>query len=365
MTPTPSLTIQSVTARGVRVPLTFALGTSAATVRSVPLLLVDLHMQEGVTGRSYLFGYTTSGVHAVAGHISEAVELVRGRAGSPLDLGQFLERRFALIGVTGTVRMALSAIDIAAWDALGVALQKPLACLLGAEPKAVPAYDSRGLGLMPVDQLINETGLLLSRGLHAIKIRLGYPTLSEDVAAVRAVRRTAPDDVSLMVDYNQALSITEALSRGRALEGEGLLWIEEPIRHDDWRGNAAIARDLTVPLQLGENFNGPQAMMTALSEDACDCVMPDVSRIGGVSGWVQAAGIAAAWNIGMSSHLMPEISVHLLAATPTMHWLEYVDWADAFLLEPLEITDGAALCPPRPGLGIAWDEAKLKQLEAL
>jgi mandelate racemase len=361
----PPLTIKSVTTRGVKVPLTFALGTSAAIVRAVPLLLVDLHMQEGVTGRSYLFCYTPSGARTVAGHITEAVELIQGRECSPLDLGQLLSRRFALLGVTGTARMALSAIDIAAWDALGVALQQPLVRLLGSEAKAVPAYDSRGLGLMPEDKLADEAGQLISSGLQAVKVRLGYPTLKEDLTAVRAVRRTAPDNVRLMVDYNQALTPTEALLRGRALEGEGILWIEEPIRHDDWRGNAALARDLTVPLQLGENFNGPQAMMTALAENACDYVMPDVARIGGVTGWVQAAGLAAARGIEMSSHLMPEISVHLLAATPTMHWLEYVDWADAILLEPPKISDGSAECPTRPGLGMIWDESRLKHLDTL
>jgi mandelate racemase len=362
---TPPLTIKSVTTRGVKVPLTFALGTSAAIVRAVPLLLIDLHMQEGVTGRSYLFCYTPSGARAVAGHIAEAVDLIQGRACSPLDLGQLLTRRFALLGDTGTARMALSAIDIAAWDALGVALQQPLVRLLGSEAKAVPAYDSRGLGLMSEDKLADEASQLLSSGLKAVKVRLGYPSVSEDLAAVRAVRKTAPADVRLMVDYNQALSPTEALLRGRALEGEGILWIEEPIRHDDWRGNAALARDLAVPLQLGENFNGPQAMMTALAEDACDYVMPDVARIGGVTGWVQAAGLAAARGIEMSSHLMPEISVHLLAATSTMHWLEYVDWADAILLEPLKISDGSAECPTRPGLGMIWDESRLKHLDTL
>lgn len=359
------LTIKSITTRGVKVPLTFTLGTSAAIVRAVPLLLVDLETKEGVTGRSYLFCYTPSGARAVAGHIAEAVELIKGHVCCPLDLGQLLARRFALLGDIGTVRMALSAIDIAAWDAVGVALQQPLVRLLGAEAKAVPAYDSRGLGLMPEDKLVDEAGQLLASGLRAVKVRLGYPNIKEDLAAVRAVRRTAPDNVNLMVDYNQALSPTEALLRGRALEGEGLLWIEEPIRHDDWRGNATLARDLAVPLQLGENFNGPQAMMTALAEDACDYVMPDVARIGGVTGWVQAAGLAAARGIKMSSHLMPEISVHLLAATPTMHWLEYVDWADTILLEPLKISDGVAECPTRPGIGIVWDETRLKHIEAL
>lgn len=163
-------------------------------------------------------------------------------------------------------------------------------------------------------------------------------------------------DVELMVDYNQALSVAEALVRGRALQSEGVAWLEEPIRHDDLRGNAEIARVLDLPLQLGENFNGPQDMLQALDARACNLVMPDVARIGGVSGWMQAAGVAAARGMLMSSHLMPEISAHLLTATPTCHWLEYVDWADVLLQQPLRIENGFAVVPDRPGAGMVWDD---------
>ena len=120
-----------------------------------------------------------------------------------------------------------------------------------------------------------------------------------------------------------------------------------------------------MPLQIGENFNGPEAMAEALAAAACDYVMPDVGRIGGVTGWMQAAGLAAARGVEMSSHLVPEVSVHLLAATPTAHWLEYVDWADAILEEPMQMVDGAVTPSERPGLGIAWDEAKLRRLSDL
>jgi mandelate racemase len=171
------------------------------------------------------------------------------------------------------------------------------------------------------------------------------------------VRRRLPDQVQLMVDYNQALSVDDALARGRALQSEGVAWLEEPIRHDDHPGNAAIARALDLPLQIGENFNGAQDLERALDAGACDLVMPDVARIGGVSGWMQAAAIAAVRGVPMSSHLMPEISGHLLAATPTCHWLEYVDWADVLVQEPLRVDGGRALIPDRPGTGLVWDDA--------
>ena len=182
---------------------------------------------------------------------------------------------------------------------------------------------------------------------------------------MRAIRERIPDEVQVMVDYNQALTTAEAIRRGLALQAHGVYWLEEPIRHDDYRGNAKIARILDVPLQIGENFNGPEAMADAFVANACDYVMPDAGRIGGVTGWMQSAGIAAARGVEMSSHLIPEVSVHLLGATPTAHWLEYVDWADAILEEPLEVIDGAVTASARPGAGLSWDEAKLRRLSAL
>ena len=362
MTPVhlPTLTLRGVRTVAVEVPLRYVLGTSAATVRAAPLLLVDVETEQGIVGRTYIFCYRRSGARSIAQVVEEAAELVRGEAIAPLSMAATLQRRYALLGVTGIVRMALSAFDAALWDAVAVAAGQPLATLLGAAPRPIRAYNSCGLGLMSPPAAADEAERLLEGGFEAVKLRLGYSTLDEDLAVTRAVRRRLPDDVQLMVDYNQALSVDDALARGRALQSEGVAWLEEPIRHDDHRGNAAIAQALDLPLQIGENFNGPQDLELALDARACDLVMPDVARIGGVSGWLQAAAMAAARGIPMSSHLMPELSGHLLAATPTCHWLEYVDWADVLVQEPLRIDDGRALVPDRPGAGMVWDEAAVR-----
>jgi mandelate racemase len=251
--------------------------------------------------------------------------------------------------------MALSALDMALWDALAMAANVPLTRLLGGAPRPVRAYNSCGLGLMRPPAAADEAEALLEGGMQAVKLRLGYATLAEDLAVTRAVRSRLPDAVDLMVDYNQALSRVDALARGRALQSEGVAWLEEPIRHDDLAGNAEIARALDLPLQLGENFDGPKALLQALHAGACDLVMPDAGRIGGVSGWMQAAGVAEAHGALMSSHLMPEVSAHLLAATPTCHWLEYVDWTDAIAREPVRIENGCWPMSERPGTGLEWD----------
>ena len=285
----------------------------------------------------------------------------RASAAAPVEIAGRLNRRFALIGVTGLMRMALSGLDCALWDALAVAAGLPLVSFLGGTLKPVPAYNSNGLGLMEPDAVADEAVRLLEGGFKAVKLRLGYETLEADLATMRAVRRKLPDMVSIMVDYNQALSRADAIRRGRALEAEGAYWLEEPIRHDDLAGNAAIARELALPLQIGENFDGAKDMADALAAEACDYVMPDIARIGGVTGWMQAAGIAAAYGVEMSSHLFPEVSAHLLAATPIGHWLEYVDWASVVVEEPLRIEGGNAVIPDRPGCGLKWDDRAVQK----
>ncbi|HEU4382813.1 MAG TPA: enolase C-terminal domain-like protein [Anaeromyxobacteraceae bacterium] len=358
----PSLTIRGVSTFAVEVPMTYPLGTSAGTVTRAPLLLVDLVTEQGITGRTYLFCYRPSVPRAVDVLLRDAVALVKGEAVAPLDLATKLARRFALVGVGSVLRMALSALDAALWDALAVAAGVPLAALLGSRPRPIRAYNSSGLGLMSPEAAADEAERLLAGGFRSVKLRLGHATLAEDLAVTRAVRRRLPAEVELPVDYNQALTVAEAIRRGRALETEGIAWLEEPTRHDDYAGHAAIARALAVPVQIGENFNGPESMLEALGAAACDYVMPDVARIGGVTGWMQAAGIAAARRIEMSSHLHPELSAQLLSATPTCHSLEYVDWANAILEEPLQVADGLARAPDRPGVGLAWRPEAVKAL---
>ena len=352
----PPLTVRAIRAVAVEVPLRFVLGTSAAAVRAAPLLLVDVETEEGITGRTYLFCYVRAAAPAIVSLLSAVEAAVKGQRVVPAERWAQLAKQFRLIGVQGVVRMAMSAFDTACWDALAIAANVPLVEYLGGARRPIPAYNSCGLGLMPAAALADEAEQLLEGGFGAVKLRLGYPTLAEDIAALHAVRARVPAAIRIMVDFNQALSVDEALKRGRALDGEGVYWIEEPIRHDDYRGAATLARELVTPIQIGENFSEPHSMAEALEMQACDYAMPDLERIGGVTGWRGAAALAAARAVPMSSHIFPEVSAHLLAVTPTAHWLEYVDWAGAIVEEPLAIVAGHAVIPARPGNGLAWNK---------
>ncbi len=362
-TPMPALTVHVIRATPVEVPPNVVLGTSRGAFRQVPLLLIELEAEEGVTGRSYLFCYLRAAAPAIMSLLGEIETLTKGDKIDPAALWGKVAGRFSLIGVQGIVRMAMAGFDVACWDALANAAGMPLVRLLGAEPRPVPAYNSCGLGLMDdLGALAAEAEKLLAAGnFRAVKLRLGYPTLERDIAALHAVRKRIGDDVRLMIDYNQVLGLDEALVRGRALDAENLYWLEEPIRHDDYAGAAKLAHELKTPIQIGENFSLPVGMSTAIEQAKPDYVMPDLERIGGVTGWRQAAEMAATRRLKMSSHLFPETSAHLLAAAPTCHYLEYVDWADVLLQQPLKIIGGQAVVPERLGNGMVWDEKAVKR----
>ncbi len=349
--------LRNIRVRPVAAPMKRPLTTSTGALTAAALLLIDLETDEGVVGRSYLFAIGKHNLAPIAKLVEAMAEMIKGDELAPLDMERKLRARYALLGVHNIVLFAIAGIDMAAWDALALSLGQPLVRLLGAAPRPIPAYNSKGLGIMPLAALAKEANELVAEGFRAVKLRMGRAEARDDIEALRAVKQAIGTEIALMVDFNQALSVAEALKRGRMIDDEGgVYWIEEPIRADDFAGAARLARELATPIQLGENFMGPEQMAQALAAGACDYAMPDAQRIGGVTGWLRAAALAQGAGIEMSSHLFPEVSCHLLAATPTCHWLEYVDWADPILEQPVELKDGHVLIPSRPGTGIAWNE---------
>ncbi|HEV2281811.1 MAG TPA: enolase C-terminal domain-like protein [bacterium] len=362
MMQTPRLTVREVRARPVMVPVDPPLETAGGTISTAPLVLVDALTAEGVTGSSYLFCYTPAALHPTARLVLNFGELIEGEPAAPAIVAEKLQRHVRLLGPQGLTGMAIAAIDIALWDALAKACGLPLAGLLGGAPGPIPAYAS--LGAITPERVAAEAEDAVRRGFTAVKIKVGRSDLAADLDAIRAVRRAAGDRVSLMVDYNQCLTFPEAIRRAGALDGEGLTWIEEPVRADDDAGHAAVAREAQTPIQIGENWWGPHDMAKSLTAGASDVVMIDVTKIGGVSGWLRGAALAEAAGMPASSHIFPEISAHLLAATPTRHWLEYLDFAGPLLRTPLELRDGRLATGTGPGIGLDWDEEAVERLLA-
>ncbi|HVL59509.1 MAG TPA: enolase C-terminal domain-like protein [Burkholderiaceae bacterium] len=350
------LKISALRVRALQVPMRLPLQTSSGTIQTAPLALLDLQTDGGFTGCSYLFCYTPLALEPVCDLLQNLEPILRGLPIAPLEVSHLLRSRFRLLGTKGIVGMALAGIDMAVWDVLARAAGQPLACVLGGDLREIQAYNSCGLGLVGPDRAPAEAEALLTHGFSAIKVRLGYPELETDLRVVRGIRRAVGDAVELMSDYNQALSVPEAIRRVRALADEGLYWIEEPCAADDFDGYSRVRAASVCPIQMGENWWGPNEMAASLRAGASDLGMPDAMKIGGVTGWLQAAALAQSAGMPISTHLFPEVSVHLMSATPTRHWLEYVDWASPILAQPMTIEGGKARIPESPGTGIEWDE---------
>jgi mandelate racemase len=357
--------VASLRIRPVLAPMRLPLQTATGAISLAPLVLIDLQTDAGVVGRSYLFAIGRQNIKPIVALLEAMGEMLAGDPLAPFEIERKLRQKYTLLGVHNIVLFAMAGIDMAAWDAYAQSLGQPLVSVLGGAPRPVRAYNSKGLGIMALKPLAREAEKLVKEGFSAVKLRLGRPDPRDDVAALRAVKKAIGPGVTLMCDFNQALTVNDAILRGRMLDDEGgLHWIEEPTRADDFEGNGRIADALETPVQIGENFMGPEQMAQALAAGACDYVMPDVQRIGGVTGWMRAAALAQGAGLEMSSHLFPEISSHLLAVTPTCHWLEYVDWAEPVLANPLKVKDSHVLIAATPGTGVVWDEKAVKKYAA-
>lgn len=355
----PSLTIRTLQARALMVPLDEPIITASGTIAASPLVLADLVTDGGITGCSYIFTYSPAALKPVAELVANLEPMISGQPLAPLEIENTLRNNFRLLGDTGLVGMAIAAIDMAAWDALAKARARPLAVLLGGELKPVPAYYSASM----VDEAAaaRHAETAMSQGYRAFKVKAGHETVEKDLAVIRAVRAVIGADVDLMVDYNQSLSVSEAHSRITALEQENIAWVEEPLRHHDYAGHAELREQVRTPIQMGENWWGPDDMAKSIAAGACDLCMPDAMRIGGVTGWLRAAALAERHDLAMSTHAFPEISGQLMAVTPTAHWLELLDKAKPILENPVEVVDGKLIPDTEPGAGLRWDEDAVKR----
>ena len=355
--PIESLTFKGLRVRPVVLKLSRPVVARIATMTDWPLILIDLYTEEGVTGRAYLEPYVVKSMRYLVPALEDMGEMLKGQPLSPADLYETARKSLHFVGYEGLSMIAVSGLDMAAWDSLARAAELPLCRLLGGSVGPVRAYNSNGLWLREPSALADEAVALRDEGgFTGLKLRMGRDGFADDLAALEAVRGTVGDGMRFMVDFNQGLDLAEALERCHRIDDLGLTWIEEPILYDDYDGYAKLTADLNTPIQIGENFYGPRELHKALQRKACDFVMPDFMRIGGVTGWMRAASIAGTAGVPISTHLYPEVGAHVMRVSETAHWLEWQDWADPVLQEPYTLKDGMLEIPNRPGLGLDWNE---------
>ena len=252
--------------------------------------------------------------------------------------------------------LALAAIDTALWDLRGRRLGLPLWRLAGGAQPRVPVYSTEGGWLqLDADTLVRESVQARQQGFRGVKIKIGKPHVSEDVARLRAVREAVGSDFEIMTDANQCFDVAEAIRRARHFEALDIAWFEEPLPAEDLGGHQRLAASTSLPIAVGESIYSLQHFREYLQRQACSIVQADVARIGGITPWLKVAHLAESFNVAICPHFLMELHVSLTAATPAAKWVEYIPQLDSLTRSRIRIEDGMALAPDAPGTGIDWN----------
>lgn len=341
------------------IPLPEALSDSThGTIRSFAVVTVRLQADNGLAGLGYTYTVGTAGAAAVANLIERDLAPIV-RAGDPRRVSaqwDAMWRATHYVGRGGPASFAMSAVDIALWDLKAKALQEPLWRLLGGHDRRVRAY-AGGIDLaLPLAELERQTRRNVERGFRAIKMKVGRARLREDLERVAAVRKLLGPDLPLMVDANMKWSVPEAIRASRALAEFDVYWLEEPTAPNDVAGHVRIQREGSLPVAAGENLHTLEEFAAMLQAGGAAFPEPDVSNCGGVTVWMKVARLAEALNLPVTSHGVHDLHVSLLAAVPNASFLEVHGFGlERFLKHPLEIADGHAEAPERPGHGVDFD----------
>ncbi|HZG65902.1 MAG TPA: mandelate racemase/muconate lactonizing enzyme family protein [Herpetosiphonaceae bacterium] len=344
-----------------RLPLEAVGDAGHGILDSEELITLTLHA-EGLEGHGYSYTIGRGG-HAIRALIDhDLAPLLLGQdAGDIEGLWKLMWQRLLYVGRGGLTSFAIAAVDIALWDLRGLSEGKPLHALFGAEAREIPAYGS-GVDLpKSLPELLKQTESFLARGFPGVKVKIGRRDPREDEQRVGAVRKLIGDGVDLMVDANMTWTADEALERGRRLEQWGLYWYEEPTIPEDVAGHAWLAREMDVPIAIGESLHSPHEFRRYVDEQAVEILQIDPITNGGITASLQALKMADAAGLRTSSHYTDELSAHLLCASSNAVYLEKHAFAlDPYLQEPQQVVNGHVRPTGTPGTGLRFDVRALE-----
>ena len=353
------MVIDSVSVEVLETPVSLEYTAAGHDVASNWHILARLHTDDGIEGVGWVVANRGSLVRAMASAAAELGDLLVGM--NVLDheaTYQRMSRAANWVGPGGMATMAMSALDIAQWDAAGKTLGVPLFRLLGAASDRVPAYASDGLWYsMPIEDLQASARAHVDAGYDKIKLRLGAGGSPDDEAnRVRAVRDAVGPNVGIMVDGTESWDEAQASATGRALQEAGIIWLEDPVNHQRIDGLARLATALDVTVAAGERLYGLDPFRRTLEARAVDVAIIDVARAGGITPWMKIAALAESHGIPVAGHVVPEVHTHLLAAIPNASLVEFMPRSEPIFTNRLTLQDGCLLAPTAHGLGVELDE---------
>ncbi|ORE90906.1 putative mandelate racemase [Stappia sp. 22II-S9-Z10] len=358
--------VTQVETRALKLPLAAPIGSALGAIEGFGVILVTVRTDGGVTGENLVFTLNDRRTKVLRQMVDDLADQIVGfDAGHIAAFWARAWKDINFIGHQGVAVMAISALDGALWDALGKAAGLPLYRLLGGAGSSVPLYHSGGLWLSrSTDELVEEAGRFMAQGFKAMKMRLGNADPRVDAARVRAVREAIGPNIKLMADANQGQTEAKAIRLGRLLEEFDLTWFEEPLPAWDLDGLARVAAALDTPIASGETEYTRYGFRRMLELRSADILMPDLQRVGGVSEFMRVGHMAQAYDVAVSSHLFPETSIQVLGALSNAVFLEYMPWFSDLYNERLEIADGMALVPERPGWGFTFNADFIDKVSA-
>jgi L-alanine-DL-glutamate epimerase-like enolase superfamily enzyme len=326
--------------------------------------IVRITDSDGATGTGYSYTIGTGGASVMKLIERTFAPALLGRDAAEVeriwrDL-MFLTHATTVGAITA---IAQAAIDTALWDLRCRKAGLPLHIMAGGAQASVPLYTTEGGWLHLEPQALVEDALQAQeKNFGGVKIKIGRPHVSEDIARLSAVRSAIGPAMEIMTDANQAFAVDEAIRRARQYEPLDIAWFEEPLPADDLGGHVRLARSTAVPIAVGESLYSPLHFREYLAAGACSIVQVDVGRIGGITPWLKVAHMAEAFNIPVCPHFLMELHVALCCAVPNARWVEYIPQLDTITTDGMRIDNGRAVPSPKPGLGIEWDWAAIEKL---
>lgn len=326
------------------------------TLTEISFVVVRIETTEGVMGESYLLSFQYSPL-AIAGAIKDLGKLIIGeKVHDTVKVFKKFDHANEYFGQEGINRWAQAAFNIAMWDAWCKILGQPIWKILGTSVNEVPIYGSGGWISYTTEELIAEVSGYKKRGFKAVKIKVGKPDWKEDLERLRLVREAVGNDIGIMMDANQGMTVPNALLLARAARDINIQWFEEPINHADFQGYQLLRNQAGISLAMGEREFSTLPLRELLVRNAIDIWQPDILRLGGVEAWLESAALAH------SFHYYKDYDIPLLCTIPNGAGAESFDWIDPLIDHPLEIVNGMARPHNRPGWGFTFKDECLTEI---